>query len=797
MSKSPNKILVLSLLCALFIPPKTFCSTDQKKTILKNQGIQHEMRMVDSLNDLAGKSEAPNINLSKDYANKALTIAKSINYLKGERDALSHFGQYYLSSHFFSKSLEIFFSTLQLAREAKDTKLEIIALKKICIIFAKLKLSNKARLYFNKSFSLALINKDTINIIDLLICNSEILETEKEWEKSKTALYQALWFSNTLKDPKYIAFINKHIGDYYLSLRELEIAKYYYKKAIDIDFKNHNLYNVGSIYSLLSQICFLENKLTESLNYNLLALKIRQQTNQEDQFAYSLLNIGKSYLLIKKFDSAYYYLTAGLEMANKLNNNYLKEFGYKNIYDFYILKKDFPNALKYFQLESATKDSINIEKNREDILIFEAKQTLSENEKKSELIKAENQHQKIRIKLYRIQILLLGILLLIILVVLYTTYRRFIRNKKSKITLQKLNEKLDIEIKERKQVELQLRKSETLHRFLTDNSLDVISRIDNKEKFVYISPSCINIFGYDQKEILEMDNTNTLIDPSSLETFRISFNDMLQSKEPTKITFKCRKKDGTLFWVESYANPIFDQESGDLKEVITVARDISKRIAYEETLKESARQKEFLMSEIHHRAKNNFAILFSLLSIQKSKTQNHELIDILSDVQTRIRAMVLIHEQLYRSKNIDTISFGQYIIDLEKSISIAFKKEGITLHSEISECQLNIETALPLGLVVNELLTNSYKYAFTGRNSGTIHIKLAPVLKNTEDKIRNWEMIIEDDGIGLPESFNLGKASSMGSQIIQMLVDQINSQIYFSGNGGASFRIIFPGTIII
>jgi len=281
-----------------------------------------------------------------------------------------------------------------------------------------------------------------------LICKSKILEIEKEWGKSKTALYQALWFSNALKDSKYIAFINKHIGDYYLSLRELENAKYYYKEAIDIDFKNQNLYNVGSIYSLLSQISFLENKLTESLNYNLLALKIRRQTNQEDQFASSLLNIGKSYFLIKKFDSAYYYLTAGLEMANKLNNNHLKEFGYINLYNFYILKKDFSNALKYFKLQSATKDSINIEKNREDILIFEAKQTLSENEKKSELIKAENQHQKIRIKLYRIQILLLGILLLIILVVLYTTYRRFIRNKKSKITLQKLNEKLDIEIKD-------------------------------------------------------------------------------------------------------------------------------------------------------------------------------------------------------------------------------------------------------------------------------------------------------------------------------------------------------------
>ena len=182
MGNFTNKILVLFLLCALFIPSKIFCSNDKKEAI-HNKVILPEMKMVDSLNDLADKSEVPNINLSKDYANKALILAKSINYSKGEREALSHVGQYYLSSHFFSKSLEIFYSTLQLAREANDTKLEIMALTKISIIFTQLNLSNQARLYFNKSFNLALTNKDTINIITLLICKSKILEIEKEWEK--------------------------------------------------------------------------------------------------------------------------------------------------------------------------------------------------------------------------------------------------------------------------------------------------------------------------------------------------------------------------------------------------------------------------------------------------------------------------------------------------------------------------------------------------------------------------------------------------------------------------------------
>jgi len=324
--------------------------------------------------------------------------------------------------------------------------------------------------------------------------------------------------------------------------------------------------------------------------------------------------------------------------------------------------------------------------------------------------------------------------------------------------------------------------------------LDVITQIDNKNKFVYISPSCINIFGYDQQEMMEMENVNTLIDPTSVETMRTSFQDMLRSQEPAKFTYRNRKKDGSLFWAESHVNPFFNEESGELTEMIAVIRDISERIAYEEALKESNRQKEMLMREIHHRAKNNFAILISLLSIQKFQTQNRELFDILSELQARIRTMVLIHEQLYKSNSVDIVSFGQYIINLANIISNAFSKKGITLHSEISECRLNIETALPLGLVVNELLTNSYKYAFTGRNKGNIHVKLAPLLHARDDENYQWELIIEDDGIGLPESFSLDEPSSMGSQIIQALVDQIHGRIEIAGKNGASFRILFPGT---
>ena len=787
------KILILFILLSLCCPAKSFCLTERKKSAPENHLIQNKRRMVDSLILLASNVADSNIRLSNDYATKALILAKSFHYLNGEGEALLRLGQYFLYTNNFSKCIELYFNALGVARQSKDVKLKTTVLRKICALFIILKRSDKAKSYFKRSFSLAMTSKDTNNIIELLYHLGEIYQLDNESQKAQQAFYRALYYCNLNKEPLKIAWISKHIGNYFLSKYDLNTAEYYYKKAIFLNQKENFLYENGTLYTLMGHISFLENKLTESLNYNKMALKFRQESKQEGQAASSLINIGRSYILLNKPDSAQVYFRKGLDIAKKLDLDYLLVRGNNFFYELYLQKKEWKTALEYYRAFAEAKDSLTFKQKREETAIFEANQFISENEKMSDLLETENRIQKTTIKYNRIQILFLGILLLIILGILYYFYQQLISNKKSKIALHQVNDKLDIEIDERKQIEVRLRKSEILHHFLTDNSLDVISRIDKHFKYVYISPSCINIYGYNQLEMMEMENVYTLVDPNVLGTLYIGFKEMLRSKEPSKFTYRSRRKDGSYFWAESHINPIFDKQSGELTDMITVIRDISARVTQEEALIESSRQKELLVREIHHRAKNNFVILISLLNFQKFQTQNPGLSDILSDLQARIRTMVLIHEQLYRSKSLDVVSFGHYILTLAKNISSAFKKEGITMHSEISECLLDIETALPLGLIANELLTNSYKYAFNETGKGNIHIMLVPVLNDHEEETPKWELIIEDDGVGLPESFRLDTGSTTGSKIIRTLADQIDARIHFSGNERASFRIIFPG----
>jgi len=418
MHETPYKILVLLILYSLSFPARSFCSTEQKKPVPEKPAIRHEMRMVDSLNSMSCKAADSNMRLSQGYATKAMILAKSFHYLKGEGEALLYLGQYYLYTNNFPKSIELYFNALEVAKQSNDIKLKTTALRKICAIFIMLKRSEKAKSYFEKSYSLAMANKDTNNIIELLFHLREINVLENKSEKAKVALYHASWYCNMKKDRGKIAWINKHIGNYFLSKMDLNTAEYYYKKAIFLNQKENFIYEIGTLYTLMGHISFLENKLTESLNYNKMALKFRQRSNQQDQVASSFLNIGRSYILLSKPDSSLINFRKGLDLSNKLNIDYFQVRGNKFFYELYLQKRDWKTALDYYLAYTEAKDSLTFTQKREETAIFEANQFISENEKKSDQLETENRLQKTTISYNNIQILLLGTLLLIILGVL-------------------------------------------------------------------------------------------------------------------------------------------------------------------------------------------------------------------------------------------------------------------------------------------------------------------------------------------------------------------------------------------
>lgn len=197
-------------------------------------------------------------------------------------------------------------------------------------------------------------------------------------------------------------------------------------------------------------------------------------------------------------------------------------------------------------------------------------------------------------------------------------------------------------------------------------------------------------------------------------------------------------------------------------------------------------EKDLLIKEVHHRVKNNLQIVSSLLKLQSGKTDSPEIKNSLSEAQDRINSMALLHQLLYRNNDMTSILFNDYLFNLISQISDGFDLENkqISIVPNFIELELDLDTAIPLGLIANELISNAYKHAFEN-NTGKITIDLVKLFKNT------YQLKISDNGKGLPDNFDFSNLHSLGLDIVSILTEQIGAELKAYNSNGANFEIIF------
>lgn len=210
------------------------------------------------------------------------------------------------------------------------------------------------------------------------------------------------------------------------------------------------------------------------------------------------------------------------------------------------------------------------------------------------------------------------------------------------------------------------------------------------------------------------------------------------------------------------------------------------RILGVEKIESSLKEKEVLLKEIHHRVKNNLQIISSLLNLQSGYIKDKDSIEIFKESQNRVRSMALIHEKLYQSKDMSQIDFSEYVSELVSNLfsSYSLNSALITLHQNINDILLEIDIAINLGLIINELVSNAFKHAFPEGRKGNLYISI----KKDEHK---YELIIEDDGIGFSSEIDFRKTESLGLQLIITLVEQIGGEIFLFSDNGTKFVIKF------
>lgn len=246
-----------------------------------------------------------------------------------------------------------------------------------------------------------------------------------------------------------------------------------------------------------------------------------------------------------------------------------------------------------------------------------------------------------------------------------------------------------------------------------------------------------------------------------------------------------RYADGNIHDV-IFNNATFTNADGSVGGLVGVMLDISERKEAERKMKQSLREKETLLREIHHRVKNNMAVVSSLLYLQANKINDDTVRSLFEESQQRVKAMALVHEKLYQTKDLSSINFRDYITSIVSEIVSLYRIDAsaISMEVNVEDVELDLEAAIPCGLIINELLTNAFKYAFPDNRGGVLSVNLT---KNDD----LCTLTIKDNGVGLPEGFDYKEASTLGLQLVNVLTGQLNGNVQINFDKGTEAVVTF------
>jgi PAS domain S-box-containing protein len=256
------------------------------------------------------------------------------------------------------------------------------------------------------------------------------------------------------------------------------------------------------------------------------------------------------------------------------------------------------------------------------------------------------------------------------------------------------------------------------------------------------------------------------------------------------------RKDGSRFWANVVITSVRGRD-GTLNGFAKVTRDFTQRRLQDEALRtkqaaltQSLKEREVLLQEVHHRVKNNLQVISSLINMQVRRIEPGSTRDALEECQTRVLAIALIHEKLYQSKDYSEVEFSAYTRSLAANVfhTTGISQREVSLKLEIDDIPLGVDLAIPCGLVINELITNSLKHGFKDGRTGTVRVALK---KLDDGKLR---LTVQDDGVGLPAGFRIDKAESMGLQLVCTLAEQLDATLVVANDRGASFQLTFAGS---
>ncbi len=321
---------------------------------------------------------------------------------------------------------------------------------------------------------------------------------------------------------------------------------------------------------------------------------------------------------------------------------------------------------------------------------------------------------------------------------------------------------------------------------IVKNIIDTLIIVTPKSIIKTVNGATCDLLGFNKEELIGKSVAKIIKDDENHIFDETGLVDLVHRGFLKNIEINYVAKDKNIIPMLFSASVLFNKTEKSY-EIVCVAKDITEQKKIKEQIEKSLREKEVLLQEVYHRTKNNMQIISSLLTLQSNHIEDEYYVNIFNDSQNRIRSMSLVHEKLYQSRDLSRIDFNEYVGSLTVSLLRAYRtgKGRIDLRKEIADCTFNIETAITCGLVINELVSNSLKYAFPNNRDGDLFVSLQ-LLDNNK-----YKLIVKDNGIGMPEDINYLQAKTLGLQLVNSLTKQLDGAIKLNRNNGTEFSITF------
>ncbi|MBN1327233.1 MAG: PAS domain S-box protein [Candidatus Cloacimonetes bacterium] len=344
----------------------------------------------------------------------------------------------------------------------------------------------------------------------------------------------------------------------------------------------------------------------------------------------------------------------------------------------------------------------------------------------------------------------------------------------------------------KKRAENALKTSEQFNRAIIDSSPLGISARDKHGTLIIANEAWRKIWSKNKEELYEDFRKREKLKfderDDYLGTYRQEVENIYKNGGEVfvpEIKLKGKTKDEAEKWISQYFYAIQDV-NGEVDKVVIITEDITQRKISEGKIKSSLREKDILLKEVYHRVKNNMQVISSLLKLQSQHTSDQKAIDMLRESQNRVRSMSLIHEKLYLSENLEKIDFANYIRSLTTFLfsSFSINPNNVKLQVEVRDVYLDINKAIPCGLMVNELVSNALKHGFPLGRKGVILISLAV----TNDY---YQLTVSNDGLPFPDDLNFKESKSLGLQLVNALTEQLHGKIELETEPQTAFKINF------